>query len=230
MKIFNSFLLIVALFVSYSAYAHEPAKSYNQISLDATASADVDNDTMIVSLYAQEEGSKATTLSNNVNKRINWAVQQLKQHQDIKVETENYSTTPVYKKNQIVAWRVKQSLKLESTNMSLMSEMLGGLQQQLNLGGISFDVSRDKREQETKKLIDQALSAYNERATQIANKLQSASYKIVTMHVSTTTSPIQHRVRSSAAMMSEASSVVSPKMEAGDRTLSVRVNGTIELK
>lgn len=230
MKIFNSFLFIVALFVSYSAYAHEPVKSYNQISLDATASADVDNDTMIVSLYAQEEGSKATTLSNNVNKRINWAVQQLKQYQDIKVETESYSTTPVYKKNQIVAWRVKQSLKLESTNMSLMSEILGDLQQQLNLGGISFDVSRDKREQETKKLIDQALSAYNERATQIANKLQSASYKIVTMHVSTTTSPIKHRVRSSAAMMSEASSVVSPKMEAGDRTLSVRVNGTIELK
>ena len=226
MKRFNSYLFAVILLTSYSVHAHESVKSYNQISLEATASADVDNDTMIVSLYAQEEGPKAATLSNKVNEKVNWALQKIKQHKDVKVETESYSTNPVYNKNQIVAWRVKQSLRLESTNMPLMSEVLGDLQQRLKLGGISFDVSRDKREQETRSLIDQALSAYNKRATQIANKLQSNSYKIVTMHVSTSTNPVQPRYR----MMAEASSVVSPKLEAGDKTLSVRVNGTIELE
>ena len=169
-------------------------------------------------------------LSNKVNTKINWALQQLKQHKDIKVETESYSTNPVYNKNQLVGWRVKQSLKLESTDMSLMSEVLGDLQQQLKLAGISFDVSRDKREQQTQALIDQALSAYNKRATQIANKLQRDSYKIVTMHVSTSTNPVQHRFRNSTAMMAEMSSVVAPEIAAGERVLSVRVNGTIELE
>ena len=230
MKPLNYFPFVVALLLSPNLYAHEPVKDYNQISLEATASAEVDNDTMIVSLYAQEEGSKAASLSDKVNKKINWALQQVKQHAGIKVETESYSTSPVYKKSQIIAWRVKQSIKLESTNMSLMSEVLGQLQQQLKLAGITFDVSRDKREQETQQLIDQALSAYDKRASQIANKLKHDGYKIVTMHVSTTTSPIQSRYRNSAMMMAESSSVVSPKMAAGDRTLSVRVNGTIELK
>ena len=229
MKPLSYFAVVVTLLLSSNLYAHEPVKDYNQISLEATASAEVDNDTMIVSLFAQEEGSKAASLSDKVNKKINWALLQLKQYADIKVETESYSTSPVYKKSQIIAWRVKQSIKLESTNMSLMSEVLGQLQQQLNLTGITFDVSRDKREQETQQLIDQALSAYDKRASQIANKLKHDGYKIVTMHVSTSTSPIQPRYRSSV-MMAESSSVVSPKVAAGDRTLSVRVNGTIELK
>jgi predicted secreted protein len=230
MKLFNTYLFVATLLLSYSAHAHEPVKSYNQISLDATASAEVENDTMVVSLYAQEEGSKATTLSNKVNGKINWALKYLAQHKEIKVETENYSTVPVYNNNQVIAWRVKQTLKLESTNMPLMSEVLGELQEQLNLSGISFDVSREKREQETQLLIDQAITAYNKRATQIANKLQRDNYKIVNMHVTTSTSPIQHRYRKSTALMAEASSVVPPAMAAGDRTLSVRVNGTIELE
>ena len=230
MKSFNYFSFVVALLLSPNLYAHDAVKDYNQISLEATASAEVDNDTMIVSLFAQEEGSKAASLSSKVNKKINWALQLLKQHKDISVETESYSTSPVYKKSEIVAWRVNQSIKLESTNMSLMSEVLGQLQQQLNLAGITFDVSLENREQETQRLIDQALAAYDKRASQIANKLKHDSYKIVTMHVSTTTSPIRPKLRNSTMMMAESSSVVPPKMTAGDRTLSVRVNGTIELK
>ena len=134
MKPLSYFAVVVTLLLSSNLYAHEAVKDYNQISLDATASAEVDNDTMIVSLFAQEEGSKAASLSDKVNKKINWALLQLKQYADIKVETESYSTSPVYKKSQIIAWRVKQSIKLESTNMSLMSEVLGQLQQQLKSG------------------------------------------------------------------------------------------------
>ncbi len=230
MKLFNSFLFVITLILFSSAYAHEEVKNYNQISLEASASAEVENDTMIVSLYAQEEGSKAVVLSNRVNKKINWALEKLKQYKNIKVETESYSTTPVYSKNQIIAWRVKQSIQLESKDMSLMSEVLGELQQQLKLNGISFDVSRDKREQQTRILIDQALTAYNKRATQIANKLQRDSYKIVNMKVSTSESASLYRYRSASVMMAEAAPAVSPEIAKGDQTLSVKVSGTIELE
>ncbi|NOQ69248.1 MAG: DUF541 domain-containing protein, partial [Gammaproteobacteria bacterium] len=215
MKLFNSFLFVITLLLFSSVYAHEDVINYNQISLEASASAEVENDTMIVSLYAQEEGSKAVVLSNRVNKKINWALEKLKQYKNIKVETESYSTTPVYSKNQIIAWRVKQSIQLESKDMSLMSEMLGELQQQLKLNGISFDVSRDKREQQTRILIDQALTAYNKRATQIANKLQRDGYKIVSMKVSTTASASPYRYRTASVMMAEAAPAVAPEIAKG---------------
>lgn len=235
MKLFNAVVLVLALALSSSVYADEDDINYNQISLEASASAEVENDTMIVSLYVQEEGSKAVALSQRVNKTINWALEKLKQHKSIKVETESYSTTPVYSKNKIISWRVKQSIQLESKDMSLMSDVLGELQQQLKLNGISFDVSRDKREQQTRLLIDQALTAFNERATQISNKLRQnddkqESYKIVKINVSTSASAAPYRYKTGRVMMAEAAPAVAPEIAKGDQTLTVRVNGTIELE
>lgn len=235
MKCFNAILLVITLLSFSTVYAHEDVLNYNQISLQASASAEVENDTMIVSLYAQEEGSKAVVLSNRVNEKINRALEKLKQYINIKVETQSYSTSPVYNKNQIIAWRVKQSIQLESKDMSLMSELLAELQQELKLNGISFDVSRDKREQEAQVLIDQALTAYNKRATQIANKLQrhsnkQDSYKIVNMKVSTSTNAAPYKYRAAKVMMAEAAPTVAPEIAKGDQTLTVRVSGTIELE
>lgn len=228
MRCFYTLLVVPVLLVFSNADAHEAIKNYNQISLEASSSADVENDTIIVSLYALEEGSKAVALANKVNKRINWALEKLKQYEDIKVETQSYSTNPVYNKSQIIAWRVKQSIQLESKDMPLMTEVLAEMQQQLKLNGISFDVSRDKRERQTQLLIDQALTAYNQRATQIANKLQRDTYKIVNMNVATSASVGQYKFRSASAMLAEAG--VAPAIAAGEQTLTVQVNGTIELE
>jgi predicted secreted protein len=114
--------------------------------------------------------------------------------------------------------------------MSLMSEVLGELQQQLKLDGISFDVSPEKREEQNRLLIDQALTAYNKRATQIANKLKSDHYKIVTMNVSTSANTGRYRHRPATAMMAEAAASIAPEIAKGDQTLTVRVSGTIELE
>ncbi|HHJ34888.1 MAG TPA: DUF541 domain-containing protein [Gammaproteobacteria bacterium] len=220
------YFLILSCFMLADVYAHEAAKTYNQVSLEVSSSADVDNDTMIASMYVQEEGSSAAALSNEVNRKINWALERLKQYRSIEVETENYTTSPVYNKNQIISWRVRQSIKLESKDMPLMSEVLGDLQGQLKLNGISFDVSQSKRESQTKILIDKALAAFTERASQIANTLRYGDYKIVNIHVSTSGSSPRYQSRS-MSVMSEAK--VAPEFSAGDKTLSVRVSGSIEL-
>jgi predicted secreted protein len=231
-KYVHSFLIIMALSLSVNAHAHEAVKNYNQITLQVSSSAEVENDTMIVSLYALEEGSKSVELANRVNQKINWALEKLKQYENIKVETESYSTNPVYNKNQIIAWRVQQSIKLESKDMSLMTQILAELQQQLKLSGLSFDVSRDKREQQTQLLIDQALTAYNLRATQIAKKLQRDTYKIVNMDISTSAGAGQYKYRAASAMLADAEMApsVAPEIANGEQTLTVRVSGTIELE
>jgi predicted secreted protein len=228
MKNYFLLLALITMLLSSRLSAHEIEKSYNQIHLEVSSAADVDNDTMVVSLYALEEGSRAAELSSRVNKKINWALNNLKRHKAIKVETESYTTNPVYNKNQVIAWRVRQSIRLESQDMSLMSEVLGEMQQQLKLSGISFDVSRGKREAKTQSLIDEALAAYNKRATQVAKKLNFQSYKIVNINVSTSGSSPRYRQMDSRAMMSKMESA--PAFAAGDKTLTVRVSGSIELQ
>jgi len=231
-KYFNSLLIVMASFVFTDADAHDAIKNYNQVSLEVSSSADVENDTMLVSLYALEEGSKPVELTNKVNKKINWALEKLKQYKNIKVETESYSTSPVYNKSQIIAWRVNQSIQLESKDMPLMTQVISELQQQLKLSSLSFDVSRDKREQQTQILIDQALTAYKQRATQITNKLQRDTYKIVNINVSTSESAGQYKYRGASAMLSNAemAPVIAAEVASGDQTITVRVNGTIELE
>jgi predicted secreted protein len=222
----------MALFVSANADADDAVKNYNQITLQVSSAAEVENDTMMVSLYALEEGSKSVELADRVNQKINWALEKLKQYKNIKVETESYATNPVYNKNQIIAWRVQQSIKLESKDMPLMTQVLAELQQQLKLSGLSFDVSRDKREQQTQLLIDQALTAYKLRATQIAKKLQHDTYKIVNMDVSTSENASQYKYRAVSAMRADAEMAppVAPEIANGEQTLTVRVSGTIELE
>lgn len=229
MKLNHTLLFLVAFFTFSAVHAHEQVKSYNQISLDASASADVENDTMIASLYVQEEGSNATDLSNQVNRKINWALEKLKAHDGVKAETESYSTSPVYNKNRITAWRVRQSIQLESKDMALMSEVIGELQTQLKLDGISFDVSRDNRERQIEALIDLALNAFSARAKQISNNLRHDRYEIVNIHVSTSSISPRQKYRG-AVMMAESSAMVAPDIASGERTLTVRVNGTIELR
>jgi len=229
MRFSRYFILLITLFIAQGSYAHEAEKSYNQISLDASAATEVANDTMLVSMFVQEEGSDASRLSDEVNIKVNWALNRLKAFKEIKVETESYSTSPVYNKSQVVAWRVKQSIRLESKNMPLLSNVLGELQQKLKLNGIGFDVSREARDAQMKLLIDEAIAAFDQRAMQIANKLSSDSYKIVNVRVSTSNNNSVN-FRRSGLMMAESAAKIAPEIAGGEKTLTATVNGTIELQ
>ena len=225
--IFALSLLIIAA----SAFAHDNTLYYNQVSIDASASAEVENDTMIVKLYAMQESVDAKDASDRVNEIVNQALADLKQHPDIEVKTESYTTSPVYNKSQIVSWRVRQNISLKSKNMTQLSQLLGGLQRQMKLSSIGFDVSKEQRQAHTDRLIDEALSAYDKRASQVASKIKGGGYRIVNMNISTSGSESPRPYMAMRAMAAEADFAgVSPQTEGGKSTLTVRVNGTIELQ
>lgn len=224
-----TFVLLMMSSWSMTAIAHDDILNYNQVSLVASASAEIDNDTIIVTLYAQEEGSQADMLSDSVNRQINRALDILKQYSSIDVATKDYSVQPVYSKSQIVSWRVRQSIELKTEDIDLLTAKLAELQTFLKLAQVSFDVSPERREQSTRALIDQALVAYNQRARQITETLSRKSYKIVSLDVDVPTSSTPYRHRA-VASMAEASPVMAPEFAAGKNRLMVRVSGTIELE
>ncbi len=57
---------------------------------------------------------------------------------------------------------MRQSLRLESQDMTLMSDVLGKLQSELALQSMQFSVSPDSKNQQDEKLIDKALQAFEE--------------------------------------------------------------------
>ena len=210
------------------ALAHDVTDHYDRVHLSASAQTRVDNDTVIATLFAQEEGSDAAQLANLVNERIANAVVLVKQHESIKLQTSGYSTTPVYQKNKITGWRVSQTIRLESRDMTLMSGVLGQLQQTLSLQDISFAVSPELKNSTDDELISEALQVFEQRAENIIRQLGRKNFKIVDINVATAVSPYPQR-RFEAAVMS-ASKVAAPAIEGGEQTLQVTVTGQIEME
>jgi len=222
------FLIIPLLFaLPMLAIAHETTDHYDRVHLSASAQTQVENDTVIATLYAQEEGSDAAQLANLVNKRINEAIKLVKQHDAIKLQTNNYSTSPVYHKSKITGWRVRQNIRLESQDMTLMSGLLGDLQMTLALQGINFSVSPGLKNSTDDELIGEALKVFEQRAKKIIQQLRRKNYKIVDINVSTSANQYLRRNYEDAVM---ASRVAAPSIEGGEQTLQVTVSGQIEME
>ncbi|MFW2371903.1 MAG: SIMPL domain-containing protein [Gammaproteobacteria bacterium] len=224
----NTLLLFSGLFINH-AWAHDIETHYDRIHLSVSATAQVENDTMVATVYAIEEGSDAAELSTTVNKRIRQGLDRVKKHPEIKHQTNSYITNPVYSNNKIKGWRVSQSLRLESQDMTIMSDVLGKLQRELALQSIQFTISPDSKNKQDEKLIDKALESFANRAQQVVKKLGRKNYKIVDINISTSGTggvPPQYQMRAMAMDMVESK----PAISAGEQMVSVTVNGNIELE
>jgi predicted secreted protein len=207
--------------------AHEQTDHYDRVNLSASAQTRVENDTVIATLYAQEEGSDAQQLANMVNERINQAIKLVKQHDAIKLQTSSYTSNPVYYKNKRTGWRVRQDIRLESRDMVLMSEVLGQLQKTLALQGMNFAVSPELQNRTDDELISEALKLFEQRANNITKQLRRKNYKIVDINVSTSAN---HYARRSYELAAMASDVKAPSIEAGEQTVKVTVSGQVEME
>jgi predicted secreted protein len=221
------FILSLLLLVPVLAAAHDQEDHYDRVHLSASAQKQVENDTVIASLYAQEEGSDAAQLADLVNERITNAINIVQQHDGIKVQTSSYSTTPVYHKNKITGWRIRQNIRLESQDMTLVSSVLGSLQQTLALQALNFAVSPELKNSTDDALIAEALKVFERRAGNIVEHLGRKNFKIVDINVATSGNHYPRRSHEFAVM---ASDVASPSIDAGEQTLQVTVSGQIEME
>jgi predicted secreted protein len=208
------------------ALAHEHDDHYDRVHLSASAETRVENDIVLATLYAQEEGADATQLADLVNERIGKALQLVNRYDAIKAWTGSYNTSPVYHNNKITGWRVRQNIQLESRDMKLVSTALGELQQTLSLQEITFAVSPELKNSTDELLIAEALKVFEQRASNITGYLGRKNYKIVEINVSHAGNRHPKRNYEFAAM---ASDVAPPSIVAGEQTLQVTVNGQIEL-
>jgi predicted secreted protein len=215
--------------VSQTVTAAEEQLNYDRINLNASASAKVENDVLIAVLYFQKEGDDLPALSNEVNTVIGKAVKQSKKVPNVAVQTMGYFSSPVHKKIQLVGWRVRQSIRLESRDTATLTRLIGDLQSKLAVESISYDVSPESRDKVEERLISEAIVAFNQRAKLVTKELGRSKYRLVRMNVNTIGEPIRPMRHRSAPMMADAS-VKAPTIEAGQQTIQVTIQGAIELQ
>jgi predicted secreted protein len=230
-------LLIAGLFLLSPAFADEDAL-YNQVSISAEASADVENDTLVAELFIEHQAKTAAEAAEVVNAAIDWGVKQAQSVEGVKVRTLEYSTTPVYSKArkagevytpQIMEWRVSQAMRVESTDADALSALITGLQQRLAIRQIGYEVSKALREATESVLIDEAIHAFQQRARQVAKGFGHDGYKLVKVNINSggMRPPVPYQARSMAMEVAAAAPVA---IDAGTSTLKINVNGTVELE
>lgn len=202
---------------------------FDRISLSASASENIANDILVATLFAQQEGDKPATLSEKINKAIKWAIAIAKKHPEIEVRTQAYSTQPVYNKNRVVGWRVKQSIELKSKNIPLLSKLIGELQEQLSVQSMAYQVSDDLRQTAEDRLIAQAIHAFEQRAQLVKTTMRRSGYQLVDMDINTANGPAPRPYIRSSALTTNAVAKSAPTIVAGSKKLTVNIRGTVQL-
>ena len=229
MAVKSPILLLVLALAALPALGHEPEPRYNRASFSVSATEDVANDTLVAVLAVQRDGSSARQLATEVNQVMAWALGRAKEAPAIKVQTLDYQTNPIYQKNVVTGWRVSQSLRLEGRDTAAVSDMVGVLQERLNLQQVAYEVSRERRKEVEDRLIGEAIAAFQARAKRVAADLQRRTFRLVQMDVSSGPAPMPvFRQRAMPMAMAEAAAAP-PAIEAGTQTITIGVSGEIEL-
>lgn len=221
---------LVALVTTTSAMAHESLQSYDRINFQVNAIEEVENDTLVAIMYSERSGQKPSAIADEVNRSIGWAVDLAKKDRAVKIQTLDYRQNPLYKNQNISGWKVRQSIRLESTEMASLSALVGELQSRLSIASLRYTISATRRGKVESTLIAEALNRFKSRGEQITNELGRTHYRIVNLDVITSgLSPAPMRMRA-VATMAESNGVTAPTLEPGIQTVSVQVSGTIELE
>jgi len=218
---------VAAVAAAVSAGAQPVPPVYDRIDLGATAEREVENDLLIAVVYAEVENSDQARAADEVNAAIRWASDQTRTASGIAMQTQQYTTRPVYANDRrIVGWVARQSLRLESADAEALSTLLGELQSRVAIESLRSSLSSAARVSTEETLIAEALAAYRRRAELVATELGRDGYRIVHLNVGSS-GPIAFREARAQGLMSAADS---PAIEAGVQTVTVSVNGTIELE
>ena len=220
--------LILGLAAANQVTAADETARYNQVHFQVERSRPVENDRMQAVLSLTAEDDNAARLADHINRSMLAALKTAKARPKVEARSGSYRTYPVYNKEKIQRWRATQELLLDSSDFAELGNLIGQLQERLQVTSINFSVSSARRAAVEDELIVQALDAFKQRAELVRKQLASKGYRIVDVSINTGGGqPVPIMMRATAM---EAASVAPPALEAGTSTVTVIVSGVIELQ
>lgn len=223
---------VVLLLLTPLLHAHDNETLFNKVTLQAEARREVPNDEMTVLLTAEHQGSDPSELAERVNQDMAWALDLAKKESAVDAETRGYTTSPIYGKatgsnSRIISgWRVSQQLQLKTLEFPVLTELLGTLQQRLQIAQMGFSPTSDTRKKHQNELISEAMEAFKERVAIVQKGMDGRDYRIVELNVNT--SGFGYRPMAMADMAVSRMESAAPAVEGGTTEVTVTVSGSVQ--
>ncbi len=210
--------------------AHEPAAPVDQVQLTTTALRQVDTDRVAVVLYKDHQAQEQATAANEVNRAIAWATDAIKAA-GLRAETTTYRSTPIYRKSQMIGWRVLQKLRVETDDSETLAKLLATLQTRVAVQSLEHVLSASARAAVEDGLLEEALEAFRRRADLVARSFGRDGHRVLSIAINTSVGggPRPVPMARAGSVSSEAQSMASPVIDGGAQRVQVTVSGSVQM-
>lgn len=216
-----------------TAMAETPV--YQRVDFSTEVAREIANDQLNATLSIELSDKNPGRLAQQLTLAINDALKKSAAYPTVKASSGNQQSWPIYgstitSSSKLESWRGRSEIRLESRDFKAAGELIGVLQEKLQLNGISFSVAPDTRQKLEDTLTTEAIDNFRTRADTIRKAWNAKNFKLVQMGIGTAGGNMPQPVMMRASKVMDAESAPSPTFAGGETRLTINVSGSIELQ
>jgi predicted secreted protein len=225
--------IALALLAAAAAHAQTAPPIIGVVGLSASASVEVTKDLLNVAMSVTREGQDAAAVQSQIKQALDAALAEAKKAVrpgQLEVQTGNFSLYPRYApKGGINGWQGTAELVIEGRDMPAIGQLTGRITT-MTIARVGYSLSRELREKVEGDVSAQAITRYRAKAAEVAKQFGYGGYTIREVNVNTGEPIMYAAAPMLRAKTMSASTDESLPIEAGKGTVTVTVNGTVQLK
>ncbi len=231
-SLLRSSLLLAAVAGPAFAQADTPPPQ-GVVALSASASVEVTKDLLNVTFSTTREGADAATVQSQLKQALDAALAEAKKVAkpgQLEVQTGNFSLYPRYSpKGGINGWQGNAELIVEGRDMPAIGALTGRITT-LTIARVGYGLSRELREKVEGDVAAQAIARFRAKAADYTKQFGYGSYTVREVNVNADSPMMVAAAPMLRAKAMSAPSDESLPVEAGKGTVTVNVNGTVQMK
>ncbi|KVC75075.1 hypothetical protein WJ47_27725 [Burkholderia ubonensis] len=203
------------------------------LSLSSQASAEVPQDIIHITLFYEQQAKDPGSLTSALNQRADAALAQAKAVSGVTAHTGAFSVYPSTDRDgRISAWRGRTEVVLESRDFAAASKLAGQLSNLMQVANVEFSLSPEAQRAAEQKLTTEAIKSFRVRADEAAKAFGYNNYSIRDVNVGSgrNVQPYPRMMAMAAPAMDSAKMSAPIAVEGGKATVSVTVNGSVQMK
>ena len=204
----------------------------NVVSLNATATVEVNKDWLTVVFSTMREGPDAAAVQSQLKQALDTALNEARKAAkpgQVEVQTGAFSLYPRYApKGGISGWQGSTELIVQGRDTQTVSQLTARVQT-LTIARVGFSLSREAREKVEADVAAEAIARFRARADTVSRQFGFAGYTVREVSVSTDAGAMQAQPMLRAQAMRVGGEEALP-VEAGKATVTATVNGSVQMK
>lgn len=224
--------VLLALALGSAAARAETAAPANLVNFSVTASVEVTQDLLAITLQAVRDGADAAVVQGQLKAVLEAALAEAKQAAApgrLEVRTGGFSLHPRYGRDgKINGWQGQAELLLEGKDAPRVAQTAGRLTG-MNITGVGYRVSRDLAAAHDAQVTAQAIQRYRAKAAELAQQFGFTGYALREVAVQSADNGSEPRPLMVRAKAEMAAADAPLPVEPGKSMLSATVSGTVQL-